>query len=285
VPRRGLHYRPSTVESVKERFKLLRRKIRARAMLLRDAGTLRSLRYYGLFIGYPRTGHTLLASLLDAHPRMAFANGLDAARYFIAGFSVREVAVLSIWNSRRFTLRGRRSTGYNYVVPGGWHGRWDRLEVVGDKSGDLLSARLVQDPGAMAGILEMLGDMGRFVSVLRNPYDTITTMATRAGSGLREASDEFLALCEANERARNQVPAQAWLDVHHEALVAQPRETLRSVVEFFGQSADDAYLDACTKLIFPQARRTRDQREWTGEMRDYVSNSLERYPWFSGYAY
>jgi hypothetical protein len=273
------------MESVKERFKLVRRKIRARAMLLRDAGTLRGLRYYGLFIGYPRTGHTLLASLLDAHPRMAFANGLDAARYFIAGFSVREVAVLSIWNARRFTLRGRRSTGYNYVVPGGWHGRWDRLEVVGDKSGDLLSARLVQDPGAMARILERLGDQGRFVSVLRNPYDTITTMATRARSSLREATDEFLTLCVANERARAQIPAEAWLDVRHEALVAQPRETLRSVVEFFGQSADDAYLDACMQLIFPQPRRTREQVEWTGAMKRYVSDNLDRYPWFSGYAF
>jgi len=273
------------MESVKERLQLVRRKIRARAMLLRDAGTLRSLRYYGLFIGYPRTGHTLLASLLDAHPRMAFANGLDAARYFVAGFSVRETAVLSIWNARRFTLRGRRSTGYNYAVPGDWHDCRDRLEVVGDKSGDLLSARLVRDPHAMARILDKLGDMGRFVSVLRNPYDTITTMATRAGSGLREATDEFLALCEANARARSQVPAEAWLDVHHETLVAQARETLRAVVEFFGQSADAAYLDACTQLIFPQPRRTRDQREWTDAMKDYVSGNLEPYPEFSGYAY
>jgi len=273
------------MESLKERLQLVRRKIRARAMLLRDANTLRSLRYYGLFIGYPRTGHTLLASLLDAHPRMAFANGLDAARYFLAGFSVRETAVLSLWNSRRFTLRGRRSTGYNYVVPGGWHGRWDSLEVVGDKSGDLLSARLVQDPDAMQRILEALGEKARFVSVLRNPYDTITTMATRAGSGLREATDEFLALCEANERARSQAPPQAWLDVHHEALVAQPRDTLRSVVEFFGQSVDDAYLDACSQLIFPQPRHTRDQREWSGAMKDYVSGNLERYPEFSDYAY
>jgi hypothetical protein len=268
-----------------ERFKMVRRKIRARAMLLRYRGMLRDLRYYGLFIGYPRTGHTLLASLLDAHPRMAFANGLDAARYFIAGFSVPETAMLSVWNARHFTLRGRRSTGYNYVVPGGWHGRWDRLEVVGDKSGDLLSARLVHDPGAMAPVLDALGDKARFVSVLRNPYDTITTMAARAGSSLRVASDEFLALCEANERARAQVKTEAWLDVHHEALVAQPHDTLRTVVEFFGQSADQAYLDACSQLIFPQPRRTRDEGDWTGAMKDHVSGNLQRYPWFSGYAF
>jgi Sulfotransferase family len=280
-----LHDRSLKDRIMGERVKLVRRRVRARAMLLRDARAIRSLRYYGMFIGYPRTGHTLLASLLDAHPRMAFANGLDAARYFIAGFSVPETAMLSVWNSRHFTLRGRRSTGYNYVVPGGWHGRWDRLEVVGDKSGDLFSARLVQDPDAMPRVLEMLGEKARFVSVLRNPYDTITTMAARARGSLRDAADEFLALCEANARARRQVPAAAWLDVHHEALVARPHDTLRTVVEFFDQSADQAYLDACSRLIFPQPRRTRDAGDWTGAMKDYVSGNLQRYPWFSGYAF
>jgi hypothetical protein len=268
-----------------DRFKLVRRKIRARAMLLRHARTLRALRHYALFIGYPRTGHTLLASLLDAHPRMAFANGLDAARYFIAGFDVRETAVLSIWNSRRFTLKGRRSTGYNYVVPGGWHGRWDVLEVVGDKSGDLFSARLVRDPGAMSRVLKVLGDKGRFISVLRNPYDTITTMAVRGRMSLERAASEYFALSEANARARIQVPASAWLDVRHESLVEQPRGTLRTVLRFLGQSADAAYLDRCSQLIFPEPRRTRDAGAWTAPLRDRVATNLERFPSFAGYAF
>jgi hypothetical protein len=268
-----------------DRFKLVRRKIRARAMLLRHARTLRALRYYALFIGYPRTGHTLLASLLDAHPRMAFANGLDAARYFLAGFDVRETAVLSIWNSRRFTLKGRRSTGYDYVVPGGWHGRWDVLEVVGDKSGDLFSARLVRDPGAMSRVLKVLGDKGRFISVLRNPYDTITTMAVRGRISIQAATSEYFALCEANARARTQVPASAWLDVHHESLVAQPRDTLRMVLQFLSQSANAAYLDGCSRLVFPEPRRTRDAGTWTEPLRDQVATNLERFPWFAGYAF
>src|SRR5687767_7508658 len=41
---------------------------------------------YVFFVGYPRSGHSLVGSLLDAHPDMAIAHEMDALR-FVRGYS------------------------------------------------------------------------------------------------------------------------------------------------------------------------------------------------------
>ena len=39
-----------------------------------------------MFIGYPRSGHSLIGSLLDVHPNAIVAHELDALKFVGAGF-------------------------------------------------------------------------------------------------------------------------------------------------------------------------------------------------------
>lgn len=243
------------------------------------------MRYYSLFIGYPRSGHTLVAALLDSHPNMLFANGLDAVRYVRYGFSVREIAALSIWNSLRFTRRGRRSNGYEYTVNEGLHGAWEKLEVVGDKSGDLFSTRLLDDPGLLEEVLARFSGLARFLHVIRNPFDCISTMAARGGVELRVAAERFLALSGANRRARQMVPAEAWKDVRLEQLIERPEDVLRQICDFLGVHADGMFVGRCRKLIFPAPRESRRAAAWPDALLADLSGRLREFPWFNGYRY
>jgi hypothetical protein len=54
-----------------------------------------------MFIGYPRSGHTLVGSLLDAHPNIILADELNALKFIEAGFSERQIFYLLLRNSRR----------------------------------------------------------------------------------------------------------------------------------------------------------------------------------------
>lgn len=263
--------------------KIWRRRIRASLMQLKYGGELRDLRHFCLFIGYPRSGHTLVASLLDAHPRMVFANGLDATQYLARGFSIGQVAALSVWNSLRFTRHGRSSNGYDYTVPNGWHGRWEALHVAGDKSGDLLSDHLRRDPGLLAPALEALAAIGRFIHVVRNPYDCISSISKRGGMDLRAAAAQFFGLCEANVRARKAIPAAAWTDVYLEELVSRPRHTLRSLCGFLGQEVSEGYLSNCAALIFRVPHRSSSSSVWDAGFTREVGERLRAYPWFDGY--
>jgi Sulfotransferase family len=243
------------------------------------------MRHYAMFIGYPRSGHAVVAALLDAHPRMLFANGLDVASYISRGFTAVQVASLSIWNSLRFTRGGRRSNGYDYTVPNGSHGRWEALEVIGDKSGDLLSERLTQEPGLIVDLLSEFGGAARFIHVIRNPFDCIATIAARGKVGLLRATERFFSLCEANRIARDVVPAEAWHDLYLETLIEHPRPILASLCRFLGQIAGGSYLDACAKLLFSSPRRSRDGVTWPTDLVAEIAQRMQGFPWLREYAF
>ncbi|MGK7936932.1 MAG: hypothetical protein AB4206_14215, partial [Xenococcaceae cyanobacterium] len=90
---------------------------------------------YCMFIGYPRSGHTLVGSLLDAHPEMVIAQELDALRFLKKDYGRRQIYSLILQNSQKFTETGRNCAGYSYIVPNQWQGKFDKLKIIGDKKG------------------------------------------------------------------------------------------------------------------------------------------------------
>src|SRR6266511_1485540 len=102
---------------------------RRRGAVLDGVGT------YCLFIGHARSGHSVIGALLDAHPRIAISDELDALTYAAAGFSRRQILSLSIAVARGQARRQRRKAGrggamYSYFVPGQFQGRHKGLAVV-----------------------------------------------------------------------------------------------------------------------------------------------------------
>ena len=96
------------------------------------------------FVGYPRSGHSIVASLMDAHPNIIVAHEYDLfhkLRYSPLKHRRWETLYYSLYmNSRNNALRGWRSStklhkGYTLEVGGGWQGRFTKLKVIGDKSG------------------------------------------------------------------------------------------------------------------------------------------------------
>ncbi|MFC1853689.1 hypothetical protein ACFL27_26190, partial [candidate division CSSED10-310 bacterium] len=56
-----------------------------------------------MFIGYPHSGHSLVGSLLDAHPQIICAYELGVLKYILAGFSKNQIYALILKNSEKFT--------------------------------------------------------------------------------------------------------------------------------------------------------------------------------------
>ena len=52
----------------------------------------KDVKTFCMFIGYPRSGSTLIGSLLDAHPNIIIAHELDVFRYIRAGFNKRQIS-------------------------------------------------------------------------------------------------------------------------------------------------------------------------------------------------
>lgn len=243
------------------------------------------LRAYVLFIGYPRSGHSLVGSLLDAHPNMVVAHEADAMEWVGAGFDREEIFHLLLRNAREFTETGREWTDYKYEVPGQHHGSFTRLRVIGDKKGQGTANQLRTRPELLDRARRVIGLPIRLVHVLRNPYDNISTIAARESIPLESASDIYFALSDTVEATRARVPAGDWIDLRHEDVIARPRDAVRRLVAFLGEEAPDAYVEACASIVFPSPNQSRRKAAWTPALLEATQARIDARPWLAGYRY
>ena len=244
----------------------LRRLARVRAVL----GTLRyrRVRTFCLFIGYARSGSSLVGSLLDAHRHALVAQELDALGFVADGWQRSELFALIEINARQFTRRGREWTGYDYDVPGQWQGRTRELRVIGDKKANRCTTRLMRRPDLLDRLRDRVRVPLRFVHVVRNPFDNITTRLRRqpVKRSLPETIERYFRLARSVDAVRDRVGPHALLDVRHEDLIADPAATLARVCDFVGLDAPDDYLADAASIVAKRPRRTRHQADWPPQL-------------------
>lgn len=238
----------------------------------RDRPRFADVQFYGMFVGYPRSGHSLVGSLLDAHPDAVIAHELGALRLFRAGFRRDQIYSLILRRDTQFTAAGRQ-TRYDYAVPGQWQGRFRTLRVIGDKKGAQSTRILDAHPHVLDRVRDTVAVPLRVVHVVRNPFDNISTMAERAGSTLSGAADAYFSLADGVEGMRRRLDHAEILDMRHEDLIAHPATTLARLATFMELEADRSWIEACAGILFASPRRTREQAPWTDEL---VASTLAR---------
>jgi hypothetical protein len=210
----------------------------------RNAELFRDVRTYCMFVGYPRTGHSLIGSLLDAHPRIVIAHELNALRLFKWGFSQRQVFYLLLKNSRKMAVAGRSYHGYSYAVPNQWQGRFEQLQVLGDKKGATSAWRFYHEPGVLEWIRNRIGIELKFIHVIRNPYDVLATMTHRSRrKPLDTHIDVFFQLCSSIDRLKKRSQDLQIYDVRLESFIEDPKSQLEGLCSFIGVKAEARYLE------------------------------------------
>lgn len=148
---------------------------------LRHRQSFAEIDRYLVFVGASRSGHSLVGSLLNAHPDVVVAHQLHGLRYVAAGFNRTQLLGMILRTDWRYGRRGRVSNKgrYHYAVPGQWQGRYRTLRFAGDKRGASSATLLDQRPELLDRLRSVLGVPIRIVHVIRNPFDNIATMSVR----------------------------------------------------------------------------------------------------------
>jgi hypothetical protein len=251
----------------------------------RDRELFDGVRAYCMFIGIGRSGHSLVGTLLDAHPDAIIAHELDALSYFQAGLGRDQVYALIMDSARRFTEAGRKAqwSGYDYQVPGGWHGRFATLRVIGDKRGGASTRRLRRSPELIDRVRDVVGVPLRVVHVIRNPYDNIASKQKRhPRRSLDKMMREYFRACRTNAELKRRL-GDSVLDLRHEELTVSPRERLTELCRFVGLETTPEYLDSCAGVLYAEPHRSRHDVSWTPELRAEVQRRIGKYDFLAGY--
>jgi hypothetical protein len=239
-----------------------------------------------LFVGYPRSGHSLVGSLLDAHAELIVAHELHMLRYLRYGFSREQIFALLLERSRAQTEAGRSATGYSYVVPNQWQGRFRRLRVIGDKRGGTSIRNLTSRPHLLPRLRARIGLPLRFVHVVRNPFDNVATIWRRSRSrDLVSSIDHYFQMVAGVERTHAQLAPAEILDVRHEDLLDDPSRELLRLCAFLGVEAPADWLRDCASVVWKSPKRTRDEIEWPASLRERVAKEAERVSFLAGYSF
>jgi sulfotransferase family protein len=251
-----------------------------------NAEFFRDIKTYCMFVGYPRTGHSLIGSLLDAHPRIIIAHEFDALGFFERGFSREQVFHLLLENSKKMAAMGRRHSGYSYEVPNQWQGRFEKLQILGDKRGATAALRFYNNPRLLNLLRNKVGKELKFVHVIRNPYDVIATMTRRTRrKTFATRIDFFFLLCSSISKLKNELRPDQIFDLRLESFIGAPKLHLERLCSFLGVQADEQYLEDCASILFQSPKKSRFDVQWTSDSVSNVRERMEEFSFLSGYAY
>jgi hypothetical protein len=260
----------------------VRRRATVAARGWREAGSrsFAEVERFVLFVGWPRSAHTLVGSLLTAHPDAVVAHELNALRHVDAGVGRRTLFGLLLRKDRLFAEGGSKWTEFSYAVPGQWQGRHRSLRVIGDKKGGRTSLALHEDPALWQRFCELVAIPVSVVVVTRHPLDNIARMATRQGSSTEVEAHTYFQMADAVAWLAGQAPV-FWMG--HEAFVADPRHQLRGLTDHLGLDPDPGYLDAASGIVHESPRLARHSVSWGPGQEEEIMARAASYPFLAHY--
>ena len=143
--------------------------------------TINRVEKFVFFVGYGRSGHSIIASMMDAHPNIIIAHEFYLFDKWATKVpSVRKKSSLFndlYRNSYKSALQGWRTPqkdqkGYTLELGEAWQGRFDQLKVIGDKTAGDTAMKCHHSPEKFKemyqGLQDTVGIPIRVLHVVRN---------------------------------------------------------------------------------------------------------------------
>lgn len=252
----------------------------------------RGVKTYVMFLGYPRSGHTLLGSMLNAHPSTLIAHEYNALQKVDTLKNRNELFAHLLAQNQWFISRGHKWTGYSYNIPSPWQGRFKRLKVIGDKRGGASSRILYDQPEKLNQLAKLVQVPVKLIIVHRNPFDNIATRA-RGGNyyqrkpGNKEIQKEIEkhfrdveTICRVKESGKYE-----FIELRHEDFFFNSKKHLENICRFLDIEVDNEFIDACTNILKPASNPSRNKIIWTNEQIDQINELSSRYDFLKGYTF
>ena len=277
-----------------------------------------NVRVFMFFIGCPRSGHSILGSMIDSHPDAVVAHEYNLfSKLANDPVSNRTSLYNTLYgNSYKQALSGWRSGEHSFSLKGynlslnqssSWQGRFRTLRVIGDKSGGMTS-RLYKKHGQLFSKLyrdlsELVRVPIKVIHVVRNPYDMIATTLMYRFSRVRRQKANFTKdhplnnethVVQAMKSMYSEVQAVnnmiqelklTVLEVHNIDFVNDPEKVIRQVCSFLGLQCSEEYIKMCVANVFRKPSVTRHSLVWSKATREFIDNRILSFPFFQRYSF
>jgi len=243
------------------------------------------------FIGHPRSGHSIIGALIDAHPNAIVPHEYGAIQKYQKKWHTCDELFIglqqqSAHDAANSHLRNPRSGAYH--VPGQWQGTHNGLAVIGDKHGGATAVAIGTNPSVLDVIYNEIQLPIKFIHVYRHPYDNIATIKNRHEFSLEKVVSFYFNVCNCIDTTLdkiNSAPQYSVLTIKQEEFVDTTVAHLHRICDYLELPPNLGYFQACSGIVFKSPRVTRDTVTWTESLKDIVRERAQRHPYLSSYNY
>lgn len=277
---------------------------------------IEDVRTFVIFVGFARTGHSIVGTLMDAHPDIIIAHEYNVLKniksQLTSGSKLLALFNGLYRNSYSNAVNGWRSEkkskkGYNLSMSQEtWQGKVRRLRVIGDKAAGMANHQYMTDPTKCQYLVNRMKNTFNIsvkaVRVLRNPYDIISTKTLyntnhkvpRNASELahhispKVLSKDVRRFVEFASLVNKMIVDchLSVIDIHLCDLVNQPHLVMKDICNSMGVKCLPDYLETCAGKVFKTLSKTRHLVEWPPELIENVEKDIiMRFSEFSRYSY
>lgn len=282
-----------------------------------DMAQIENVERFVLFIGYPRSGHSIIGTMMDSHPNMVIANEFPLTRSLMSPALRNTVTKQGLFNalylnSRAEMVYGERGEdglerkGYLLTMNSSWQGNFSKLRIIGNKEGGATSKHYHAHPSEVISAYKWLqNEIGipiHVLHVVRNPYDMVAThtLYVAGDNGhkynasktkklnkpllVEEVIKQFFFRAKA-VASMIQVLNLTVLQLRHEDMVNKPKHTISQVCNFLQVDCSEDYLEACTAKTYRTVSKTRNLVMWTKHLRDRIDSGIKQFYFFNKYTF
>ena len=268
-----------------------------------------------LFVGWPRSCHSIIGSMLDAHPNTVIAHeyGLFQRMNKDKGLSLNRSQLYNELYKNAYmslTTEGPRDSrndrrGYTLNVDGSWQGRFTSLRVIGDKSGGKTVMQYKLDSENFKRLYQQLAASVKVpikvLQIIRNPLNIIATNTLYDSSSVRGTKTKAThmkkygnftvlnrsasVIVDISKAVMRMIPdlGLSPLEVHCEDLIADPAKTLSDICRFLDLECPADYLKMCVDKTFKTVSESRHTVDWDPNTLPLFIKELRTFPFFQRY--
>lgn len=242
------------------------------------------------FIGHPRSGHSIVGALLDAHPDIVISHELHVFDLLSQGAGKKEILTKILAASFAQAQKGRREGLREYSVPGLWQGTIKHFKVIGDKKG-CGTSEILMNRFELIELLKKTLEMDiRIIHVLRNPFDNLGSILRYSTPPVTRERVEYkikkyFDRTKVNNEVLYHYPDKVF-NLYHDDFVANPAYWLRQLCLFLDVESHPDFLTKCSAIVNPKTNKSRYERTWSQTEIDTILakshqyNFLERYTFY-----
>lgn len=280
-----------------------------------EKADVESIESFLIFIGWPRSCHSIIGSMLDAHPNVIVAHEFSVFHQLSMNTQLTERNILYnelYRNSYTNAKKGWRNStqtqkGYSLDIDGSWQGHFKKLKVIGDKCGGDSTRMYLENRDQFKSLYNNLkanvNVPVRILQVVRNPFDMIATLTLYRGSGIPEvkvnasvsnkyknvsvlkgATESVLDIANALLKMVPDVRLSP-LQVHCEDLIAHPARTISHICQFLKLECSQEFLQMCADKTFKNTSQSRHLVEWNMDTLPSLIKRIRIFPFFHRYSF